>query len=439
MYIPNAQPKSPVTDFMSRFSDNLSNDLLTHTISSGIEDSNKALRQAGLTLQNKIINRNEFDQESRKLVEEYDKAIQQTQDVNQTAKDKGVYEQGDWGDQGPQERRLTQVAVAPQTPQVVYSTQPQYFYSPVSTPQPVLRMSPGSIQLQPVPQNSGMVAAPVVALANQKSTVKATEDKKESVLKKQKESTESTKNDKKTNKVKKVKKSQKKNRSLRRKRRKSRSTQKGRKLRHHRHRHRHHRHRHHNRHHHNRHRHRHHHHRRHHHNHHHNHHIRHQKYWHKVRFGHEYLHNHHRVNTPQYIRHNKNYYKNRYHPQWNPYYYYYLKVRKHKNMNYMKQTVTTKLQKAKLAMITREKFDREHEKRIKAAAEMWNRTFIYDSVLLIEKDLYDVHKKAVKKRMSQAAKLHKKATKDIEEFYNKYYEKNPEEIKEEDLIHHIFV
>ena len=146
------------------------------------------------------------------------------------------------------------------------------------------------------------------------------------------------------------------------------------------------------------------------------------------------------MNTRKYHLHNENYYRYRYHPQFNPHHHFYTKkVRRPTNMNRMRGALTKNLRKAKLHMMSREKFDALREYKVKYAAELWNRTFIYDSVLLIERDLYDGHKDKVEERMKQAEKLEAKATKDIEEFYNKYYGKDPDLIKADDLVHHIFV
>ena len=98
-----------------------------------------------------------------------------------------------------------------------------------------------------------------------------------------------------------------------------------------------------------------------------------------------------------------------------------------------------RLRKAKLAQLNREKFDNKREKMVKSAAEKWNRTFIYDSVLMVERMLYEKHKKILMESMKRSAELEAQSTKDIDEFYNKYFEKDSNEIKDEDLIHHIFL
>ena len=108
-------------------------------------------------------------------------------------------------------------------------------------------------------------------------------------------------------------------------------------------------------------------------------------------------------------------------------------------MNLKKALFVSKLRKAKLAAISREKFDNKREEMVKSAAEKWNRTFIYDAVLMEERRLYDEHKKMVKERMDNAEEQEEEATRDIEEFYNKYFGKDSDEIKAEDLVHHIFL
>ena len=152
------------------------------------------------------------------------------------------------------------------------------------------------------------------------------------------------------------------------------------------------------------------------------------------------MHNHHPVNSQAFHNHNENYYRNRFDRKYNPHLMYNLKkVRHPKNIRQIKSILATKLRKAKIHMMSREKFDTLREYKVKSAAELWNRTFIYDSVLMIERDLYDTHKQSVQEKMEKAAQVEAKVTADINEFYNKYYEKDPEKIKEEDLIHHIFV
>jgi len=419
VYVPNIKSKSIEDDLMTKFSDNLNNDLLSNTLSTGINDSNKTYRQAGLSLQNRIINRDEIDREGRKLVEEYDKALEQTREIQQVAKKQGnTQETGNWGQKEPQERRLLQMTPSPvSTPtqmQPVMMAQPQYIYNPM-TPAPTMYQMPVTPMMQQRVPVAQAVSTPTVEKKEEKEVEKKVETKEEKPDVK-----EDKKKSVKTNTTKKVIKTE----GFKWWKHKNRKLFWNRRRRRHHHRRRHHRRRHH---------------RRHHHRRRHNHHLEHRKNMHQLFYGHRYLHNPHHVRSPHFHKHNKAYYRNRYHHIYNPHYYYYLKVRRPKNMNYMKTTVTSKLQKAKIAMMNREKFDKEHEKRIKSAAELWNRTFIYDSVLLIERQLYEGHQKQVKQRMQQAAKLEAKATADIQEFYNKYFEKDPSEIKKEDLVHHIFL
>lgn len=411
MYIKPRPHSTPTTDFLTPFSQNLNNDLLTNTLSSGIDASNKSLKDAGLTLQNHIINKSEMDQEGRKLIQQYNEAITDTREVDQHAREEGVSKKhANWGNKEPEERRLTQVyvsqplqqmqpvTIAPQQPQLVYPSMvqsaPQVYQ--VASPQPVVAVPQMQQVAAPVQVASPKMATP------QAVTVPKVPEKKESVVtpevapKPVKKKTIKPKKEKKTT-LKKVKKSSKKgNRKLRWRRRRRR--------------------------------------RRHH------HHWDWRKHAHQHRYGHMLLHNNHRVNTKAYHKHNEKYYKYRYHPQHNPYHHFYTrKVRKPVNMKNIRSVLTKKLRKAKIHMMSREKFDALREYKVKYAAELWNRTFIYDSVLLIEQDLYSDHREKVEEKMKRAEELEAKATKDIEEFYNKYYEKDPDEIKEEDLVHHIFV
>ena len=420
VYVPHVKTKNPQMDFLTRFSDNLNNDLLTNTLSRGIDDSNHALRDAGLSLENKIINKKEMDNEGRKLVEEYDSALNNTRKVEEEAEKKGIAERGDWGEESPEERQLTQIVV-PQTTQPVMMTQPQYFYNQIpQNTQPMYTVSstPGLIPGQTVPLQSVMtqvqapVQAPVKAAIVKADKPKETSEKKILKVKETKPEEKTVVEPKHDDKLAWAKKD--KGRKLRRWRRRRR-----------------------------------------------HHHLQfkknlriprgrrpgkfeppyhhpHSPYYqrrishnqklrenhHKVYKGHFYLHNHHRVNTRHFHLHNKRYYANRYHHIYNKYYIYYKKVRGIKNMNMKKALFVSKLRKAKLAAISRRKFDNKREEMVKSAAEKWNRTFIYDAVLMEERMIYDKHKKMVKERMDMAEKNEAKATQDIEEFYNKYYGKD---------------
>ena len=438
VYVPHIENKHPEMDFMTRFSDNLNNDLLTNTVSMGINDSNKALKAAGLTLQNKIINKEEMDTEGRRLVQEYDSALTNTQKVEQEAEKKGFAERGNWGERSPEERQLTQVVV-PQQPQPVMMTQPQYFYNQIPQnvqPMYTVAQTPNLIPSQVVPVQSVMSPVKSEVKAEVKTEVK-TDQTPETVSEKKSLKVEENKKEKTVEEPKKVDKlawaKKKKGRKLRRRRRRRRwgwrrpplQYKKNRRI------------------------------------------PRgsrpgkfepsynhpHSPYYQrrithrqkerdnhkKVYYGHFYHHNPHRVNTRQFHLHNKRYYKNRYHHIYNKYYIYYKKVRGIKNMNLKKALFVSKLRKAKLAAISREKFDNKREEMVKSAAEKWNRTFIYDAVLMEERRLYDEHKKMVKERMDNAEEQEEEATRDIEEFYNKYFGKDSDEIKAEDLVHHIFL
>ena len=433
VYVPNVHQHSNQMDFMARFSDNLNNDLLANTLSSGFQDSNKAYKDAGLTLQNHIINKHEIDQEGRKLIEEYDQALENTQEVEKDAEKSGVSQKkGNWGE--PEERRLTQVVV-PQPVQPVMMNQPQYVYNPMSVPQQAVYTLPSSPTLAPnqslVPQNVPtvtQVASPIASSVN-KNNKTSTEIKKksESPFKSSEENTKKsikTTTDKDNSNLIIKKKSESiknKNRFLwwRRRRKKRRRR---RRRRHHRRR-------------------------------------RHRWRWgwrrrrpspweilqrkkrrHKRIYGHSILHNKHRVGTQEFKKHNAQYYKDKYHHKHNPYHLYISKkVRNWRNKAYLKRYLLGKLRKAKIGMYSREKFDRLREYKVKYAAELWTRTFIYDSVLMIERGLYSDHRNNIDERMADAEQAEHKATKDIEEFYNKYYGKDPEDIKAEDLVHHIFV
>ena len=184
VYVPNAQPKQYETDFMNRFSDNLNNDLLSNTLSNGINDSNKAYRQAGLTLQNRIINRDEIDKEGRKLVEEYDDALKKTQEIEKAAEQQGKKEEANWGE--PQERRLTQVTTPvvaqPIQPVMMAQPQPQYYYNPVTPAPAMYRMPVTPVIQQAISSPTVQPVAPVKQnIENQKTEKTEKKELKKSV------------------------------------------------------------------------------------------------------------------------------------------------------------------------------------------------------------------------------------------------------------------
>ena len=457
VYVPHIVQKTPQMDFMTRFSDNFNNDLLTNTLSMGINDSNKTYKDAGLSLQNKIINKEEMDTEGRKLVQEYNSALDKTQQVDKEAQNEGfTQEHGNWGNQIPEERQLTQIMVpqqsqpvmVPQQSQPIMVQRPQYFYNQipsgnqpmytVNQAMPVQNVVNPSLNFSPTP---GLIPAQSIAMqsvltptSNAQNNIVSEDNKTNDINNTDKDIKKSDEDDnilawakkskkngrklkKNKKKVKKNKKKSKKNkklksRHLRRRFRRPRRRSHGRRPPPHRHNP---------------------------HNHnpqfnhyHHIHdkgrrHITHQDRdkmnWHKLFYGHEYVHNRHNVRTKSFVLHNKAYYENRYHPYWNRYYKYYLKVRKPNNMNLKKNQFNARLRKAKLAQLNREKFDNKREKMVKSAAEKWNRTFIYDSVLMVERMLYEKHKKILMESMKRSAELEAQSTKDIDEFYNKYFEK----------------
>ena len=86
---------------------------------------------------------------------------------------------------------------------------------------------------------------------------------------------------------------------------------------------------------------------------------------------------------------------------------------------YNKKTMGT----ARKKMMEREKFDDEQEKRVKRQVEMWNRAYLMNTVLLVEKLVYKKHRKHAKRRGEIVRRKEARMTEDIEGFYVSNYGK----------------
>ena len=387
VYISNSNEGVIPNDITNEFSDQINDNLLSRTLSEGRRDNQMAYKQAGLQLQNKSIDRNKMDSVGKKLLDKYNEAIKEIKEEKKSTSDiKQEKAQQDLKKNatGPQERRLYQTYAAPMMmaqPQIAYQ-QPQIAYQqpPITYQQPQMMQQqyvsqPRTMYNNTVPVNNQQVTNNVQT-ANP-SAIQTLEVKADTPS-----ATDQKLDDKKavantdTTKPLTVKTDTKKDakRKLWRRRRRRRKRR-----RHHRGRHR------------GRHRH------------------------HRGRHGHR--HRRRRMTPAQ--RYAK-------------------KIRSKRNMTLMNQSLKLKLQKAQISLQSRGKFDRLREKKLKGAAELWTRTFIYDAVLLTEKILYQKHRKSVKSKMAASAKGEAQETIDIAKFYNKYYGKSPDEYKAEDLQFHIF-
>ena len=397
VYIPNHREINPISDFDNSFSDELNDNLLFKTFNQGEISREKAYKGAGLTLQNKIINRRELDSAGRKLIQEYDTALKTVKN-NNISKNKGKSSQKE----SPQERGLLQVAT-PQTkmipPKVVY--QPQYIpmnsvqqFTPnyIQAPQTIAnyvrapQSNAGYVQVQ-VPQNSAnYVQIPMgnpvnqetqslqnEQQTNQNSQIENTDTKKSIKTNNSKKEANkkhlgviSKSDDDKTKRKLYYRRRSRRSRSRRSRSRRSRSRRS------------------------------------------------------RSRRSRS------RRRRPRRRRPRG--------PPYNPYKAY----RSKKNIAIITNALKKKLAKSKLNVANRVRFDIEKEKKIRGAAEKWTRTFIYDAVLLTEKTLYEQHSKEVKFRMKNSSTAESEAKKGIDEFYNKYYGVDKDQIKPEDLVHHVF-
>ncbi|MEL6802666.1 MAG: hypothetical protein AAFO91_02650 [Bacteroidota bacterium] len=102
--------------------------------------------------------------------------------------------------------------------------------------------------------------------------------------------------------------------------------------------------------------------------------------------------------------------------------YFYMKTLDRQNKKIMEATMEIRQHMAGLAMHRRKIFDQEKEKRVRRAAELWNRAFVMDVVLAVERDLYKLHRKRIKKDL----RLHELHEKDMQEKVNNYYVKKGE-------------
>ena len=92
-----------------------------------------------------------------------------------------------------------------------------------------------------------------------------------------------------------------------------------------------------------------------------------------------------------------------------------------KNNKLMQKNLVKRLAKNALTMETRKKFDSKRAKMVRGSAKRWNRTYVYNTILMTEKLLYRVHRKKIKIRIANARKAEAKAVEDIESFYEDRY------------------
>ena len=87
----------------------------------------------------------------------------------------------------------------------------------------------------------------------------------------------------------------------------------------------------------------------------------------------------------------------------------------------------------------RTQFDKLMENGRKVDAEHWNRTFIYDAILLTEKILYVEHDKLYKTQNKVAGNNEVGAVKELDEYYAKNSHKRLRELTEEDIQEDLFM
>ena len=97
------------------------------------------------------------------------------------------------------------------------------------------------------------------------------------------------------------------------------------------------------------------------------------------------------------------------------------------------------LQRAKLKQLDRNKFDMLMQKEQKKDAELWTRTFTYDAILLTEKLLYIEHKKMFADRMKIATENETKFMSNMDEFYNKNFDKKLSELSPDEIDQDLFM
>ena len=148
---------------------------------------------------------------------------------------------------------------------------------------------------------------------------------------------------------------------------------------------------------------------------------------------------HHHNNRRHHHNNRRHHHNNRRHHHHNPQQQQLKRMRSLKNRQNLKRTLQLKLKKNKFNDMNQQEFEKKYELKLKSATELWNRTFIYDAVLLTEKILYEDHQKMVDNRIKIDEEEEKKLTLDIEEFYNKYKGKKLKEIPESALDLHIFL
>ena len=102
-------------------------------------------------------------------------------------------------------------------------------------------------------------------------------------------------------------------------------------------------------------------------------------------------------------------------------------------------TLLLNLQRSRLRQMDRTQFDKLMENGRKVDAEHWNRTFIYDAILLTEKILYVEHDKLYKTQNKVAGNNEVGAVKELDEYYAKNAHKRMSELTEEDIQEDLFM
>lgn len=92
---------------------------------------------------------------------------------------------------------------------------------------------------------------------------------------------------------------------------------------------------------------------------------------------------------------------------------------------------------AKLKNLKREHFDDAREKRVRRAAELWNRAYLMDMVLAVERQLYKEHRKRVQSREGVAEREEEAAQQKVNNFYKKYSGNTGPDIKKGDMQYHV--
>ena len=83
----------------------------------------------------------------------------------------------------------------------------------------------------------------------------------------------------------------------------------------------------------------------------------------------------------------------------------------------MQKQLLLKLRKNALNTERRKTFDAIRAKKVRGAANKWNRTYVYNTILMTEKYLYNSHRKKLQKNLAKIRKAEANAIQDIEKFY----------------------